>query len=192
MNNYATFEQMSKHYCLVTGRGSAVVGGNSNLMALDAAYRDAGIGDYNLCAGWRILPAGAELTDNIDENIPAGSFLPAGIAVAFSTANYQFFGAGVAVGIPRNKTESGIILTSSFTGDPRSRFALAEADSRDLLPAWKARLEHDVMSAMQARHIACEGVITHVITDCSYGLRASLYTREEPTVTARIAAVCLW
>lgn len=101
-------------YTIVSGQGFSKYA----LVAFDNALLDAGIGDYNLVKVSSILPAECHYEECID--IKKGSIIYA----AYSSVTLDEKGKGttaVAVAIPLNDTENGVIFeTSSVCDDAES------------------------------------------------------------------------
>ena len=181
------------NFHLSTGIGHSTGGNSGNLMALDAALRNAEIGDFVLLEPQSlILPPNVELVQEID--LEPGSILHTTMAVAFSYDRYKAFATAVAIGIPRDKSQVGVILKETFTATQRPRFALAETDLRELLPAWRKKMTDDVANAMRSRRIDCEDILVSIVAEhsCELIRTLDLGTYNQTPVTALVAAVSLW
>jgi arginine decarboxylase len=98
---------MPTHYKIVSGQGTS----EHELLAFDAALRNAGIGDYNLVKVSSILPPHAEYSDDIPSEF--GAILYA--AYATITVNGERDAqSSVAVAIPLNSNDSGVIFECSL------------------------------------------------------------------------------
>ncbi len=93
-------------YCLVRGASE----GHTRLNAFDNALLNAGVGDTNLVRMSSILPPGAEQMDISDVDLPRGGLLPLAYASMDSTTPGRLISAAVAVGIPENPEEAGVIM----------------------------------------------------------------------------------
>lgn len=99
-----------KHYTIVSGKGFS----KYELVAFDNALLNAGIGDYNLVKVSSILPAGCQYEKNID--IEKGSVVYAAYSMVIVKGEQKATTA-VAVGIPLNNAESGVIFETSSDSD---------------------------------------------------------------------------
>lgn len=103
-----TFEMVKTPniYCLVRGASE----GHTRLNAFDNALMNAGVGDTNLVRMSSILPPGAEQMDISDVNLPRGGLLPLAYASMDSTTPGRLISSAVAVGIPEDPGEAGVIM----------------------------------------------------------------------------------
>lgn len=101
---------LPQYYMVVSGMGE----GKYPLLAFDNALRDAGIGDFNLVKVSSILPPGCQEKDHID--IEHGSVIYAAYSMATVTIDQEMMLA-VAVAIPQNEKENGVIFESSSDSD---------------------------------------------------------------------------
>jgi len=88
--------------------------GLSSLNAFDLALIRAGVGDTNLIKLSSILPPGCEQIEPII--IPPGSLLPVAYASTTSELYYEVLSSAVAIGIPVDKTQAGLIMEYSERG----------------------------------------------------------------------------
>ncbi|MFU8813001.1 MAG: pyruvoyl-dependent arginine decarboxylase [Balneolaceae bacterium] len=93
-------------YCLV--RGSAE--GRTRLNAFDNALLEAGVGDTNLMRMSSILPPGAEQIQVQDLHLPKGGLIPLAYATIDGTTPGRLISAAIAVGIPEDESEPGVIM----------------------------------------------------------------------------------
>ena len=93
-------------FCLVKGAAE----GRTRLNAFDNALLNAGIGDTNLLRLSSILPPGASLRDINDIEIPKGGLVPLAYATIDSTTPGRIISSAVAVGIPDDPSEPGVIM----------------------------------------------------------------------------------
>ncbi|WP_199535483.1 pyruvoyl-dependent arginine decarboxylase [Rhodohalobacter sp. SW132] len=93
-------------YCLV--RGSAE--GRTRLNAFDKALLNAGVGDTNLMRMSSILPPAAEQVDVSQINFPKGGLIPLAYATIDGNTPGRLISAAIAVGIPEDDTEPGVIM----------------------------------------------------------------------------------
>ncbi len=93
-------------YCLVKGASE----GPTRLNAFDNALLNAGVGDTNLMRVSSILPPGAQQRSIKEFNLPKGGLIPLAYATIDSTTPGSYISSAVAVGIPEDETEPGVIM----------------------------------------------------------------------------------
>lgn len=93
-------------YCLVAGAAE----GNTSLNAFDNALLEAGVGDTNLMRMSSILPPEAERVDISEFELPKGGLIPLAYAHIDSDKPGEWISSAVAVGIPEDPTEAGVIM----------------------------------------------------------------------------------
>ncbi len=91
-------------YKLVKGSGE----GRMPLNAFDQALLNAGVGDTNLVRMSSIVPPGAEEVNDI--LLPKGGLIPIAYATLSSTTPGEILSAAIAVGIPEDPNEPGVIM----------------------------------------------------------------------------------
>ena len=91
-------------YKLVKGLGE----GNMPLNAFDVALLDAGVGDTNLVRMSSIVPPGCREVTKL--NLPKGGLIPIAYASISSDKPGDVISACIAVGIPEDPTEPGVIM----------------------------------------------------------------------------------
>lgn len=93
-------------YCLVKGSAE----GRTKLNAFDKALLEAGVGDTNLMRMSSIVPpAAAEISVN-DLILPKGGLIPLAYATIDGTMPGRMISAAIAVGIPDDEREPGVIM----------------------------------------------------------------------------------
>ena len=92
------------HFFLSTGSAD----GGSVLNAFDRALLAAGVGDVNLVRLSSILPPGCEQVEPFE--LPGGSLVPTAYAEATSSNPGETIAAAVAVAVPENSSEPGLIM----------------------------------------------------------------------------------
>lgn len=95
------------NYYISAGKGRS----NYKLVAFDNALISAGISNYNLLKVSSILPAKCKRKSSIE--VEFGKSLLTAYASISSNCNGERISACVAVGIPKNKDEIGIIMEYS-------------------------------------------------------------------------------
>lgn len=93
-------------YCLVKGASE----GRTRLNAFDNALLNAGVGDTNLMRMSSILPPGAGQRNIEALDLPAGGLIPLAYASIDSTTPGRYISSAVAVGIPDDDSEPGVIM----------------------------------------------------------------------------------
>jgi len=93
-------------YCLVKGAAE----GRTRLNAFDKALLAAGVGDTNLMRMSSILPPAAEETNIRDIILPKGGLIPLAYATIDGTTPGRLISAAIAVGIPEDDREPGVIM----------------------------------------------------------------------------------
>lgn len=91
-------------YCLVKGAGDA----RMPLNAFDKALLNAGVGDTNLMRVSSIVPPGCREVFKVD--LPKGALIPIAYAEITSSVPGEIVSAAVAVGIPEDEEEAGVIM----------------------------------------------------------------------------------
>lgn len=95
------------HYTLYSGVGHA----SGQLNAFDRALNAAGVSDYNLVKISSILPPNCQREGKI--LLPKGLLLPTAMATIFSDIVGTRLSAAVAVAIPQNSNDIGVIMEHS-------------------------------------------------------------------------------
>ncbi|NGP89895.1 arginine decarboxylase, pyruvoyl-dependent [Aliifodinibius halophilus] len=93
-------------YCLVKGASE----GRTRLNAFDNALLNAGVGDTNLMRMSSIVPPGAVEYNIEDVDLPAGGLIPLAYAHIDSATPGRYISSAVAIGIPEDETEPGVIM----------------------------------------------------------------------------------
>jgi arginine decarboxylase len=99
--------QTPTKYFLVSGSAE----GYTLLNAFDAALLNAGIGDVNLVKLSSILPPYCEKIEPI--TLPFGSLVPVAYASITSNRSSERISSAVAIGIPQDKSQAGLIMEFS-------------------------------------------------------------------------------
>lgn len=84
--------------------------GRTRLNAFDNSLLNAGVGDTNLMRMSSILPPGAVQKYIGDLNLPKGGLIPLAYATIDSTTPGRYISSAIAVGIPEDETEPGVIM----------------------------------------------------------------------------------
>ena len=93
-------------FCMVKGASE----GRTRLNAFDNALLNAGIGDTNLMRMSSILPPGATQCDVNEMELPKGGLIPLAYATIDSTTPGRYISSAIAVGIPEDEEEPGVIM----------------------------------------------------------------------------------
>jgi len=100
-------------YFLVSGGSD----GFTPLNAFDGALLQAGIGNTNIIKMSSILPPHCEQIPPIA--LPPGALVPAAYAALTSDVPGEIISAGVAVALPENENQNGLIMEYSAKGERR-------------------------------------------------------------------------
>lgn len=84
--------------------------GRTRLNAFDNSLLNAGVGDTNLMRMSSILPPGANQKDIDDLDLPKGGLIPLAYATIDSTTPGRYISSAIAVGIPEDESEPGVIM----------------------------------------------------------------------------------
>jgi arginine decarboxylase len=93
-------------FCLVKGAAE----GRTRLNAFDNALLEAGVGDTNLMRMSSILPPAAKQAEITDFSLPKGGLIPLAYATIDGTTPGRLISSAIAVGIPENRDEPGVIM----------------------------------------------------------------------------------
>lgn len=93
-------------FCLVKGASE----GRTRLNAFDNALLNAGVGDTNLMRMSSILPPGARQAEIEEIEFPKGGLIPLAYATIDSTTPGRYISSAIAVGIPEDPSEPGVIM----------------------------------------------------------------------------------
>lgn len=84
--------------------------GRTRLNAFDHALLKAGVGDTNLMRVSSILPPSARSSNIQEFDLPKGGLIPLAYATIDGTTPGRLISAAVAVGIPEDASEPGVIM----------------------------------------------------------------------------------
>jgi len=127
-----------KRFFLTCGRGE----GSTPLNAFDAALLDAGIGDLNIVKVSSILPPGCK--EGVTRLDP-GSIVPAAFAYIISEIPGEVISAAVAVAIPEDPEQPGLIMEYSARGHREEAEAIVRRMAEEGM-ALRSRAIRDVKS----------------------------------------------
>ena len=100
-------------YFLVSGTSD----GYTPLNAFDGALLQAGIGNTNIVRMSSIVPPHCQRISPI--SLPPGALVPAAYAALTSDVPGEIISAGVAVALPEDENQNGLIMEYSAKGDRR-------------------------------------------------------------------------
>jgi len=103
--------KMPTQYFLVSGTSD----GYTRLNAFDGALLQAGIGNTNIVKMSSIVPPHCERITPIP--LPPGALVPAAYAAITSEVPGEIISAGVAVALPEDENQNGLIMEYSAKGD---------------------------------------------------------------------------
>lgn len=150
-----------KHYTLCSGVGHAI--GKHN--AFDRALIEAGISDYNLVKISSILPPNCLQEEKV--LLPKGLLLPTAVATIFSNKVGTRLSAAIAIAIPKDSNNIGVIMEHSTH--------LAKEETEDQARTY-------AYQAMRDRNIMIKDIIS-ISTECYVKL---------PEYHCAFASVSLW
>jgi arginine decarboxylase len=96
---------------------SGAADGYTPLNAFDGALLQAGIGNTNIVKMSSILPPRCQQVSSID--LPPGALVPAAYAAIISDVPGEVISAGVAVALPVDEDQNGLIMEYSAKGERR-------------------------------------------------------------------------
>jgi arginine decarboxylase len=102
---------MPTHYFLVSGASE----GYTPLNAFDGALLQAGIGNTNIVKMSSIVPPHCRLISRIA--LPPGALVPAAYASITSDTPGEVISAGIAVALPEDENQNGLIMEYSAKGE---------------------------------------------------------------------------
>lgn len=114
------------------------------LVAFDDALLRAGVGNYNLIKVSSILPPACILKDEI--TLARGALLPSAYAAIFSADVGTTISAAVAVGIPENSTDNGVIMEHSAVARKEETEEAVRTYVRQAMAERKLKIK-DIISA---------------------------------------------
>lgn len=109
MNNTLQMVRTPNAYCLVSGASE----GNTLLNAFDNALLEAKVGDTNLVRMSSICPPSAKQVNRNEITLPSGGLIPIAYAHTDSQTPQSWIASAVAIGIPENPDEPGVIMEYS-------------------------------------------------------------------------------
>lgn len=125
----------AEHFTMVAGTGS----GAMELNAFDSALQAAGVGNYNLIRVSSILPPQAQEMSDID--VALGSLLPIAYGSIISGDVGREIAAAVAVGIPADRKNVGVIMEYSGSCDQRQAVEKATAMVKEAMDIRKIAID---------------------------------------------------
>jgi arginine decarboxylase len=105
--------KMPTRYFLTSGASD----GYTPLNAFDGALLQAGIGNTNIVKMSSIVPPHCKLVAPIP--LPPGALVPAAYAALTSDVPGEIISAGVAVALPEDENQNGLIMEYSAKGEQR-------------------------------------------------------------------------
>ena len=105
--------KMPEQYFLASGTSE----GYTLLNAFDGALLHAGIGNTNIVKMSSIVPPHCTLVDPIA--FPPGAIVPAAYAAITSDVPEEIISAGVAIALPEDENQNGLIMEFSANGERR-------------------------------------------------------------------------
>jgi len=136
-------------YFLVSGASD----GYSPLNAFDAALLQAGIGNTNIVKMSSIVPPHCQRVSPIA--LPPGALVPAAYAFITSDIPGEIISAGVAVALPEDENQNGLIMEYSAKGERRKIEEIVRSMAVEgmKLRGWKVKDLQTVISEYRVKRI---------------------------------------
>jgi len=127
--------------------------GYTPLNAFDAALIQAGIGNTNIVKMSSIVPPACKLIAPIP--LPPGALVPAAYAALISDVPGEIISAGIAVALPEDENQNGLIMEYSAKGERRKIEEIVRnmAVEGMKLRGWKIKDLQTVVSEYQVKRI---------------------------------------
>jgi len=136
-------------YFLVSGASD----GYTPLNAFDGALLRAGIGNTNIVKMSSIVPPHCQRISPV--TLPPGALVPAAYAAITSDVPGEIISAGIAVALPEDENQNGLIMEYSAKGERRKieEIVLNMAIEGMKLRGWKIKDLQTVISEYQVKRI---------------------------------------
>jgi len=136
-------------YFLVSGTSD----GYTPLNAFDGALLQAGIGNTNIVKMSSIVPPHCQRISPIA--LPPGALVPAAYAALTSDVPGEIISAGIAVALPEDENQNGLIMEYSAKGDRRKIEEIVRNMALEgmKLRGWKIKDLQTVVSEYQVKRI---------------------------------------
>ncbi|MGC8658670.1 MAG: pyruvoyl-dependent arginine decarboxylase [Desulfomonilaceae bacterium] len=154
------FGPMPTTFFLTSGCGEA----SMELNAFDAALLDAGVGDTNLIKMSSILPPGAKEIERIA--LRKGSFVPLAYGDRTSNIPGVQISAAVAVGIPEDPLDAGLIMEFSHEGSPDSCETIARNMVEEGMELIRKRRLREIKSISATLRVSRVGAVFAAVVLC--------------------------
>jgi arginine decarboxylase len=137
------------HYFLISGASE----GFTPLNAFDGALLQAGIGNTNIIKMSSIVPPHCQRISPIA--LPPGALVPAAYAALTSDVPGEIISAGIAVALPEDENQNGLIMEYSAKGDRRKIEEIVRNMALEgmKLRGWKIKDLQTVVSEYQVKRI---------------------------------------
>lgn len=154
------FGPLPKRFFLTAGYGDA----STTLNAFDAALLRAGVGDTNLIKLSSILPPSAQYIEHYE--YPKGSLVPLAYADMTSEEPGTVLSAAVAVGIPEDPFEAGLIMECSRIGDKLECEEAARRMVREGMETIRKRSIREIKSISASHVVERAGAVFAAVVLC--------------------------
>ena len=136
-------------YFLVSGASD----GYTPLNAFDGALLQAGIGNTNIVKMSSIVPPHCQLIAPVP--LPPGALVPAAYAAITSDIPGEMISAGVAIALPEDENQNGLIMEYSAKGDRRKIEEIVRnmAVEGMKLRGWKIKNLQTVVSEYRVKRV---------------------------------------
>src|SRR5690625_1909121 len=146
-------------YALVTGAAE----GRTPLNAFDNSLLEAGVGDRNLMRMSSILPPAAEQVNVQAMDLPKGGLIPLAYATIGGTTPGRMISSAVAVGIPEDETETGVIMEFEDHAELSTVEAIVEQMVIDAFEYRKRKLREIKMAGIEHKVEVCGSTFAAVV-----------------------------
>jgi arginine decarboxylase len=154
------FGDLPRRFFLTSGFGDA----STPLNAFDAALLRAGVGDTNLIKLSSILPPAA--TEIPTYKFPRGSMVPLAYAELTASQSGATIAAAVAVGIPEDPNEAGLIMECSHVGDAQTCEEAAREMVREGMEIIRGRGIREIKSISVSHAVERVGAVFAAVVLC--------------------------
>ncbi len=154
------FGPLPTNFFLTCGFGEA----STELNAFDAALLRAGIGDTNLIRMSSILPPGARQVEGF--RFPRGSFVPLAYGELTCSEPGTVISAAVAVGIPVDPAQAGLIMEHTTKGAPAACEDRARAMVAEGMEKIRGVAIHEIKSISASHTVLTVGAVFAAVVLC--------------------------
>lgn len=154
------FGNLPRRFFLTSGFGE----GSTPLNAFDAALLCAGVGDTNLIKLSSILPPAAIEIQTY--KFPKGSMVPLAYGELTASQSGATIAAAVAVGIPEDPNEAGLIMECSHIGSAQACETAAREMVREGMEIIRGRSIREIRSISVSHVVERVGAVFAAVVLC--------------------------